>query len=84
MKTIKTFNKIVNYVMQHSNRLILDDYVYMTVEKDGTSHLQLVQSLEQGDIAGGVGITDQILVLGHRGFKAMSIWRYDGDRYTFI
>lgn len=39
MKKIKTFNKIVNYVMQHGNRLILDDYVYLNVDKDGSSLL---------------------------------------------
>lgn len=46
MKKIKTFNRIVNFVMQHADRMILDDYVYLNVERDGNSVLQLVQSLE--------------------------------------
>lgn len=84
MKKIKTFSKVINFVMQHANRLILDDYIYLNVEKDGSSLLQLVQSLDQGDITGGVGITDNILVLGHKGYKTMSLWRFDTDRYTLL
>lgn len=84
MKKIKTFNKIVNFVMQHGNRLVLDDYVYLNVEKDGSSLLQLVQSLDQGDIIGGVGVTDHIMVLGHKGFKTLSIWKFEQDRYTLV
>jgi hypothetical protein len=42
MKKIKTFSKVINFVMQHANRLILDDYIYLNVEKDGSSLLQLV------------------------------------------
>ncbi|TNV79629.1 hypothetical protein FGO68_gene3215 [Halteria grandinella] len=84
MKKIKTFNRAVNFVIQHEDRLIMDDYVYRNVECRGASSLQLVQTLEHGDITGGVGITAQILILGHRNFKTISIWRYDGDRYQFI
>ncbi len=39
MKKIKTFSKVINFVMQHANRLILDDYIYLNVEKDGSSLL---------------------------------------------
>ena len=46
MKRIKTFQKVINFVMQHGERLVLDDYIYLNVEKDGSSVLQLVQSLE--------------------------------------
>ncbi len=40
--------------------------------------------MDQGDITGGVGITDNILVLGHKGYKTMSLWRFDTDRYTLL
>jgi hypothetical protein len=45
MKKIKTFQKVINFVMQHGDRLVLDDYIYLNVEKDGSSLLQLVYRL---------------------------------------
>lgn len=42
MKKIKTFTKVINFVMQHADRLILDDYIYMNVNLGESSQLQMI------------------------------------------
>ncbi|CDW77486.1 UNKNOWN [Stylonychia lemnae] len=75
---VKTFPKQLNLVMTHKNRIICDDFVY-TFRDD--SKFELIQDFQQTDIASGLVLTDDLLLLGHSLFAKMSLWKWNGEQY---
>eukprot|EP00347_Sterkiella_histriomuscorum_P020464 403337700 len=82
MKVVKSFGRAVNMIIQHEERILCDDHIYVVDEMTGT--FNLMQNLDQNDITGAYCVSEKLIVFGHRKFQKLSIWQWDNDCYNFL
>ena len=92
MKYITSINSKIKVCIQQEDRVICDDYVYLTknvplVSPEGrpldltATNLIPHQNLGQSTISGGVALGDQMLILGHETQMKLSLWKWNPNEY---